>query len=117
MDIMEVFAFNMKKYRKKSKLSQMKLAEKLNTSTSYIGEIEIKQKVPSMEMVEKIAGALGVEPYRLFVDNKCRYESIADNYLERLSSIERQDLSERLITQMSSRVKNILQPEYEENKG
>ncbi|MDR2767958.1 MAG: helix-turn-helix transcriptional regulator, partial [Treponema sp.] len=30
----------MKKYRKKKQLSQMKLAEMLNTSTSYIGEIE-----------------------------------------------------------------------------
>jgi len=39
--MMKVFVFNMKKYRKIKKLSQMKLAEMLNTSTSYIGEIEI----------------------------------------------------------------------------
>ena len=44
----------------------MKLAELLNTSTSYIGEIEINNKVPSMEMVEKIANALNIEPFRLF---------------------------------------------------
>ena len=69
---MRVFAFNMKKYRKKKRLSQMKLADLLDTSTSYIGEIEINSRVPSMDMVERIAKALNVEPFRLFVDDSSR---------------------------------------------
>jgi transcriptional regulator with XRE-family HTH domain len=80
MEIMQTFIFNMKKYRKLRQLSQMKLAEKINTSTSYIGEIEINNKVPSMEMVEKIAKALNVEPFRLFMEEKDHtdYSKIAE---------------------------------------
>ena len=44
----------------------MKLAEFCNTSPSYIGEIEIGRKFPSMEMVEKIAEVLRIKPYYLF---------------------------------------------------
>jgi transcriptional regulator with XRE-family HTH domain len=104
----------MKKYSKKRVFSQMKLAEILNTSTSYIGEIEINNRVPSMEMVERIAKALNVEPFRLFVDNTCRDAGdmlTADSYLECLTTIERQDLTKRLITLILNDVEQILQPE------
>ena len=46
----------------------MKLAEYCNTASSYIGEIEIGRKFPSVEMIEKIAKVLKVEPYHLFRD-------------------------------------------------
>jgi len=45
MDMMEILVFNMKKYRKKRQFSQMKLAEILNTSTSYIGETPRRRKI------------------------------------------------------------------------
>jgi transcriptional regulator with XRE-family HTH domain len=114
MEMMKIFVFNMKKYRKKGGLSQMKLAEILNTSTSYIGEIEINRKVPSMEMVEKIAKALNIEPFRLFVDNTLRGEGdtpAPDNYLECLTTAERQDLTKRLMTLISTNIQQLLQPE------
>jgi transcriptional regulator with XRE-family HTH domain len=114
MDMKKIFVFNMKKYRKKRQFSQEKLAEMLNTSTSYIGEIEINKKIPSMDMVEKIANALNVEPFRLFIDDKDRIEGqiiLAENYLENLSTIERHDLTKRLITAISKDIEQILQPE------
>lgn len=49
-------------------MSQMRLAELCETSTSYIGEIEIAKKFPSIEMIEKIARALNVRPFQLFQD-------------------------------------------------
>ena len=92
----------------------MRLAEMLNTSTSYIGEIEINRKIPSMEMVEKIAKALGVEPFRLFINDWGRYDTdtpLAENYLESLTTPERQDLSKRIIVRLSEVVERILHPE------
>ena len=115
MEMMKIFVFNMKKYRRKGRISQMKLAEMLNTSTSYIGEIEINSRVPSMDMVERIAKALNIEPYKLFIDDRNRESSemsIVDNYLERLTSIERQDLAERIITHISTEVEQILIHEF-----
>jgi transcriptional regulator with XRE-family HTH domain len=114
MEMMKVFAFNMKKYRKKKRFSQMKLAELLDTSTSYIGEIEINSRVPSMDMVERIAKALNVEPFRLFVDNSSRNNGeppSADDYLECLTTIERQDLVKRLLSRISNEVEQVLNPE------
>ena len=111
---MSVFVFNMKKYRKKRRISQMKLAEMIDTSTSYIGEIEINSRVPSLAMVERIAKALSVEPFRLFLeDEECagREPQETDNYLECLSTKERQDLTKRIISNISNEVKLILQPE------
>lgn len=68
MNLREIFIFNLKKYRKENALSQMKLAEKCNTSTSYIGEIEIGRKFPSIEMIETICNALKIKPYQLFLE-------------------------------------------------
>ena len=92
----------------------MKLAEMLNTSTSYIGEIEICRKIPSMDMVEKIADALGIEPFRLFIEDAERKQEgapLSEDYLESLSTRQRQDLTKRLIDQISENIEQILQPE------
>lgn len=51
----------------------MKLAEHCNTATSYIGQIEIGRRFPSLEMIEKMANILRIEPYHFFKsqnDNK-----------------------------------------------
>ena len=114
MEMMKVFVFNMKKYRKLKRISQMKLAEMLDTSTSYIGEIEINKRVPSMDMVERIARALKIEPFRLFVDDterKRKETHEADNYLLSLSTTERQELADQIKKQISNDVDLILQPE------
>jgi len=47
----------------------MKLAEYCNTSPSYIGEIEVGKKFPSMEMIEKISAILRIKPYFFFIDH------------------------------------------------
>lgn len=68
MNLRTVFITNLKRYRKERKISQMRLAELCETSTSYIGEIEIAKKFPSIEMIEKIVHALGIRPFQLFQD-------------------------------------------------
>jgi len=56
----------MKAYRNALGLSQAKLAEKVDTSTHYIGMIETKNNFPSPEMLERIAASLGVDTLDLF---------------------------------------------------
>ena len=111
---MKIFVLNMKKYRKIRRISQMKLAEMLDTSTSYIGEIEINSRVPSLAMVERMAKALNIEPFRFFVDDNelIGEEKLeASNYLECLTTKERQDLSKRIKESIIKEVDQILQPE------
>jgi transcriptional regulator with XRE-family HTH domain len=66
MTIQDIFIGNLKNYRKLRKLSQLKLAENCNSSQTYIAEIEVGKKFPSLDMIEKIAAALEIESYYLF---------------------------------------------------
>lgn len=75
MELKWIVIENIKKYRKQKKISQMKLAELCDTSTSYIGEIEIGKKFPSIAMIEKIATVLEIMPHKLFMhDNENNFE-------------------------------------------
>ena len=65
-DIRALLAYNIKKRRKALSISQEKLAEKVSTSTHYIGSIEQKTKFPSPEMLERIAAALDLDTPQLF---------------------------------------------------
>jgi transcriptional regulator with XRE-family HTH domain len=65
-DIRDLLAQNIKKYRSVLGLSQAKLAEKVDTSTNYIGLLEIKRKFPSPEMMKRLASALGIDTTELF---------------------------------------------------
>nr|AGS51894.1 DNA-binding protein [uncultured bacterium contig00002] len=68
MTLKQIFIRNMKEFRKKEGISQMKLAEYLNASSTYIGEIEVGKKFPSIEMIERIAAVLKIEPFHFFID-------------------------------------------------
>jgi transcriptional regulator with XRE-family HTH domain len=47
-------------------MSQAGLAERVKTSTHYIGQIELGHKFPSPEMLERIAAALKIDSPQLF---------------------------------------------------
>ncbi|MDR2719022.1 MAG: helix-turn-helix transcriptional regulator [Treponema sp.] len=66
MTLKQIFIQNLKEFRKKEGLSQMKLADYCGTAHSYIGEIEVGRKFPSMDLIEKIATILRIEPYLFF---------------------------------------------------
>lgn len=65
MDIIKVFGTNVKRLRVERGLSQEKFAELCNLHRTYISDIECFQRNVSLENVQKIADALGVEPYLL----------------------------------------------------
>ncbi len=69
MKILNIFAYNMKKYRKINGLSQKKVAEKTGLHRTYINAIECERRNVSLENIQKIAEALGVEVYQLFIDS------------------------------------------------
>jgi transcriptional regulator with XRE-family HTH domain len=68
MTLQEIFVLNLKKFRKSRGVSQMTLAELCDTSGNYIGEIEMGRRIPSFEKIEKIASALNVASYQLFIE-------------------------------------------------
>ncbi len=60
---------NIKTLRKKLGWSQETLAERTGVSAPYITQIEVGKRTPSLEIVEKLASALGVEYKTLFEPN------------------------------------------------
>lgn len=70
MDIIKVFCSNIKKYRVSLGLSQEQFAEKCGLHRTYISSIERFQRNVSLENIQKIADALDVETYKLFVESK-----------------------------------------------
>lgn len=74
MNIVEVFGSNVRKYRMRLGLSQEKFAEKCGLHRTYISDIECFRRSISLDNIQKLADALGVETFQLFLD-----EGVDDN--------------------------------------
>ena len=64
--IEDVIRENIKSLRKRLGWTQELLAEKTGVSAPYITQIEAGKRTPSLDIVEKLAFALGVEYKTLF---------------------------------------------------
>ena len=69
MNLMHIFAVNVKKYRTKKNISQEKLAELTGLHRTYISAIERERRNISIENIEKISTALNIDAYLLFKEN------------------------------------------------
>lgn len=69
MDIIKVFANNVRKYRTEIGLSQEAFAEKAGLHRTYISAVEREKRSIALENVQKIADALEIETHLLFIDN------------------------------------------------
>jgi len=82
----EIFAHNLKKKRKNCGFSQEKLAEMVNVSIHHIATIETARNYPTLDLVERMAKALNIEIYELFInplsppeEMERLYETVAKN--------------------------------------
>lgn len=71
MDIVRVFGNNVKKYRTNKGFSQEAFAEKCGLHRTYISAIECFRRSISLENIQRIADALEIETYKLFVEEGC----------------------------------------------
>lgn len=67
-DRYRALGLNIAYYRKKRGLTQEELAEKAGIERSRISKTEIAWVGTSLDMVYKIADALEIEPFKLFVE-------------------------------------------------
>jgi transcriptional regulator with XRE-family HTH domain len=61
MDIREVFALNLRRYRHAAKLSQEDLADRAGIDRTYISSLERSKYAAGIDVVDRIATVLGVE--------------------------------------------------------
>ena len=70
MDIIEVFSHNLKKYRILKGYSQAILSQKTGLHRTYISALECKKRNIALDNIQKIATALEIDTYLLFMDNE-----------------------------------------------
>lgn len=68
MDIIKVFGLNVRRYRQALGISQEAFAEKCGLHRTYISAIECYRRSISLENIQRIADALEVETYKLFLE-------------------------------------------------
>ncbi len=71
MDIVKVFGTNLRKYRNELGVSQEKFAEMCGLHRTYISDVERFQRSIALDNVQKIADALGIDTYKLFMEHSC----------------------------------------------
>lgn len=69
MDIIKVFGRNVRQYRMRRNLSQEKLAELCGLHRTYISDIECFRRSISLDNIQKIADALEIDTYKLFLED------------------------------------------------
>lgn len=69
MDIVKVFGDNLRRYRQAAGLSQEAFADKCGMHRTYISAIECYRRSISLENIQRIADALHIETYRLFLES------------------------------------------------
>jgi len=84
----------------------MKLAERCNTTTSYIGHIETGLKFPSMDMIEKMAEILRIEPHLFFI-NRMKQDD-TENIYPKLPVSMKNEINNEIDLSISKVIKEIL---------
>lgn len=69
MRLLQVFSNNLRKYRNASGLSQEAFANKAGLHRTYISALECGKRSIALDNIEKIADALEIDAYLLFVNN------------------------------------------------
>ena len=69
MHIVKIFGTNVKRYRQALGISQEAFAEKCGLHRTYISAIEYYRRSISLENIQRIADALEIETYKLFLED------------------------------------------------
>jgi transcriptional regulator with XRE-family HTH domain len=105
-NLKEILSRNLRKNRRKCGLSQEKLAEKAEISTQYLAMIEIARKFPTSEVLERLAGAMDIKVYELFlIDYSPReeLERLEQSIIANIEKVVRETIQETLAENCKSK--------------
>ena len=111
MKLQQIFITNLKKIRKEKGLSQMKLSEMCDTTSNYIGQIEMGRRIPSFDKIEKIATALGIHSFELFyfdIKEKEVKKPKTKDYLMNMPTNIKKEIISNLLSELKNNINNSL---------
>ena len=65
MELRQLFAANLRRYRHAKGLTQEELADAAEINRTYLSKLETAQTYAGLEIIGKLAGILEVEPFEL----------------------------------------------------
>jgi transcriptional regulator with XRE-family HTH domain len=68
MKLRRLVARNLRRLRRSGGLTQEELADRAGLNRNYIGMIEREENAPTVDALEQIAKALGIDPVTLFLE-------------------------------------------------
>lgn len=69
MNLRRIVARNLKRLRQKKGMSQEELADRADINRNYVGMIERSENAATVDMLEKLADALGAKPVEFFQED------------------------------------------------
>jgi len=101
MTLKQVFIRNLKEFRKKEGFSQMEMAEYCDTAPTYIAQIETGRRFPSMELIEKMADMLKIEPHIFFKSQNSESSIETESLFPRLPNSMKKQINAHIKTQIN----------------
>lgn len=101
--LLETLSENIRFYRKKSGLSQLKLAYQIEMSPSYLNDIENGRQYISMKMLERLAEFFKIPPYKLLLP----LDSSLENSVSAECETELRALQKEVNNLFEERLKNV----------
>lgn len=96
--LQKTFIQNLRQERDRAGLTQEKVAEKAGIAHKYYNGIELGYRLPSFETIERLAKALRISAYRLFLDTQnigdMPQTALIDQYNELLAELQGDHLSD-----------------------
>jgi transcriptional regulator with XRE-family HTH domain len=65
----DVFIRNLRFYRTKKAISQLKFSVMIDVSPNYLNAVENGKNFPSPEVIQRISDTLEISPYQLFLEH------------------------------------------------
>ena len=93
----EIFIENLRFWRKKRGISQLKLSEMVNISPNYLNAVENGKNFSSPEVIQKISNNLEILPYQLFLEYPAEAASLPSNTIV----LELMGIEQRLVKEIN----------------
>ena len=103
-DLRQILSKNIKLLRNQRSLSQIELAEKADISIPFLSNIERGNKWPYPDTLTKLAEALGVEVYSLFI-------------IDRSPKEEMEQLKKEIVCEIKETVSNAVKQSLRETRN
>jgi transcriptional regulator with XRE-family HTH domain len=70
MGLRQTVAKNLRRLRQAKSLSQEELADRAEIDRNYVGKLERAENAASVDILEKLAEALGAKPIEFFIEDR-----------------------------------------------